>query len=58
MRVGISIPEKPLKWRKSPFALEVLALGNRQRVELFGGSYGGCEKLKFTQARTNGKTLL
>lgn len=40
MRVGISIPEKLLKWRKSLFALEVLALGNWQRIELFGDHMG------------------
>lgn len=40
MRVGIPILETLLIWRKSLFALEGLALGNRQRTELFGDHLG------------------
>lgn len=40
MRVGLPLPEKLLKWRKSLFALEQVALGNRQRTEWFGDQLG------------------
>lgn len=40
MGVGVSIPEKLFIWRKSLFALEGLALENRQKTELFGNHLG------------------